>query len=158
MKMTARDLLGRILMSLTAAEVGIIPFLVDVSPSHIFNPAWPAHARLHGIWLLVTGGLLSLVALYLIWFRREDRRAAVTMAGVLLGCILAGFFTAISTVSMYGGSIGVDAATATTQGLPSADTGTGIPGNVRIFAIALLALLIGVVLARGAAARETRQS
>ena len=148
MKMTARDLLGRILMTLTAAEVGIIPFLVDVSPSHIFNPAWPAHARLHGIWLLVSGGLFSLVALYLIWFRRERRRSAVAMAGVLLGGILAGFFTAVTTVSLYGGSIGVDRADA--QGLPAANS-AGIPGNVRIFAVALLALLIGVVLARGAA-------
>jgi hypothetical protein len=156
MKMTARDLLGRVLMTLTAAEVGVIPFLVDVSPSHIFNAAWPAHARLHGMWLLVTGGLLSLVALYLIWFQRNNRRAAVTMAGVLLGAILSGFFTAVATVSLYGGSIVVDAASA--AGLPDGNMTGGIPANVRIFAVALVALVIGLVLAGGAARAAARTS
>ena len=153
MKMTVRDLLGRILMTLTAAEIGVIPFLVDVSPTHIFNAAWPAHARLHGMWLLISGGLLSLVALYLIWFQRNNRTAAVTMAGVLLGAILAGFFTAVATVSLYGGSIVVDAASA--QGLPDGGVSAGIPANVRIFGVALIALLIGLVLARGAARAST---
>jgi hypothetical protein len=149
MKMTARDLLGRVLMTLAAAEAGVIPLLIDLGPSHILNPAWPAHARLHGVWLLISGGLLSLVALYLIWFQRDNRRSAVTMAGLLLGVLLVGFFTAVATVSMYGGGILVDSAAA--SGLPDGGASGGIPANVRIFSVALVALVIGVVLARGAA-------
>jgi hypothetical protein len=150
MRITVRDLLGRVLMSLAAAEVGVIPLLIDLGPSHIYNPAWPAHARFHGVWLLASGGLLSLVALYLIWFQRDNRRYAITMAGVLLGAILGGFFASVATVSMYGGGILVDSAAA--AGLPDASASGGIPANVRIFAIALIALVIGVVLAR----REAR--
>jgi hypothetical protein len=147
MRMTSHDLLGRVLMSVGTAIAGFIPLLVDLSPSHVLNPAWPAHARLHEVWLLGTGGSLALVALYFIWFRRGERRFAVTLAAVLVSCLLGGFFIAAATESRYGGVL-VDPVTAPM--MPNQDMMLGIPLNMFAFAIAWLLLLIGMGLARGA--------
>jgi hypothetical protein len=145
--MTARDLLGRVLISAVAAEVGILPIIIDLSPSHVFNPGWPAHARLHGVWLLASGGLMALVALYLTWFYRANRVVAVTMAGVLLGIILGGFFAAVATAPLYGGQI-VDSADAAVM---AQDMIVGIPANLFVFSVAAIILAIGVLLAMRAA-------
>jgi hypothetical protein len=147
--MTIRELLGRIPMSIAAIIVGVLPLRIDLGPSHILNPAWTAHARLHGVWLLATGALLALFSLYLIWIRRDDRRGALGTAGVILACLFGGFFVATATVAQYGGGVLVDSAS--DAGLPLADMVLGVPTNVLVFAVATTLLVIGLVLARGAA-------
>src|SRR5271169_3591711 len=113
-------------MSLGTAIAGFIPLVVDLTPTHVLNPAWPAHARLHEVWLLATGTLLAIVALYFIWFYRERPRFGVAIAGVLVSVLLGGFFIASATASLYGGIL-VDPATAPV--MPNHDVMMGIPLN-----------------------------
>ncbi len=145
--MTNRTLLGRVLMSVATATAAFLPLTLDLGHTHVLNPAWPAHARLHGVWLLATGALVGLVALYLIWFYQNNRALGVTLASVLTSCVLGGFFLATATATFYGGSLGdPDSATS----IAYHDMTLGIPPNLLIFGLAFMLLLIGKMLARGA--------
>jgi len=146
--MTNRDLLGRILMSVGTAMAAFIPLLVDLSPTHVLNAAWPAHARLHEVWLLATGAMVSLVALYFIWFYQDSRAFGIALASVLMSCVLGGFFVAAATASLYGGIL-VDPVTAPM--MPNQDMAMGIPLNLFAFGLAFILVMIGTALARGAA-------
>ncbi len=108
--MTNRNILGRVFMSVAIVMASFIPLLVDLSPTHVFNTAWPAHARLHEVWLLSTGAMVGLMALYLIWFNRNNRALGIAMASLLMSCVLGGFFVATATAPLYGGIL-IDPAT-----------------------------------------------
>ncbi len=65
---------------------GLIPML-EVNDSHLFNPEWPAHARFHEAWQLLTNAALALVALWLAMVRGQERLAAglsLVMVGALV--------------------------------------------------------------------------
>lgn len=145
--MTNRNLLGRVLMSVAIAMATFIPLLVDLSPTHVYNAAWPAHARLHEVWLLATGAMLGLMALYLTWFYRNNRALGIAMASVLMSCVLGGFFVATVTAPFYGGIL-IDPATA--HMMPNQDMAMGIPLNLFVFGVAFILLMIGTVIARRA--------
>jgi hypothetical protein len=145
--MTNLNLLGRVLMSVAIAMAAFVPLLVDLSPTHVFNTAWPAHARVHEVWLLSTGAMLGLVALYFTWFYRNNRALGIAMASVLMSCVLGGFFVAVVTAPLYGGIL-IDPATV--HMMPNHDMAMGIPLNVFVFGLAFILLMIGTVIARRA--------
>jgi hypothetical protein len=149
--MTSRSFWGRILMSFGAAIPGFVPLLVDLTPTHVLNAAWPAHARLHEVWLLATGTMLALVALYFIWFYRGRPRFGIAIASVLMSILLGGFFIATATASLYGGVL-VDPITAPM--MPNNDLLLGIPLNGVVFGFAFLLLLVGFALARDVSPTE----
>ena len=145
--MTIEGALGRLMMSVGTAVAGFVPLLVDLSPTHVLNPAWPAHARLHEVWLLATGSLLALVALYFIWFYRGRPRFGIAMGAVLGSVLLGGFFVASATSSLYGGVL-VDPVTAPM--MPNHDLMWGMPLNSFVFGLAWILLLSGAALTTGA--------
>ena len=146
LKMTIENVLGRLMMSIGTVVAGFVPLLVDLSPTHVLNPAWPAHARLHEVWLLATGSLLALVTLYFIWFNRERPRFGIAMGAVLGSVLLGGFFVASATSSLYGGIL-VDPVTAPI--MPNQDLIWGMPLNGFVFGLAWLFLLSGAALTTG---------
>ena len=91
--------------------------------------------------------MLGLMALYLIWFYHRDRVLGITMASMIMSCLLGGFFVADVTAPLYGGIL-IDPATA--HMMPNQDMAMGIPLNVFVFGLAFLLLMIGTVIARGA--------
>ena len=147
LKMTIEGAVGRLLMSIGTVVAGFLPLLVDLSPTHVLNPAWPAHARLHEVWLLATGSLLALVALYFIWLYRDRPRFGIAMGAVLGSVLLGGFFAASATSSLYGGIL-VDPVTAPM--MPNQDLIWGMPLNGFVFGLAWLSLLSGAALTTGA--------
>jgi len=79
--------------------VVLIPVL-EVSPTHIFNPEWPSHARLHVAWQLMTNAALSILALGCVWSARSPR------IGIGIALIpIASFLMAFILRSVYGGSM-----------------------------------------------------
>jgi len=147
LKTNLAALLGRLLMSLGTVIAGFLPLLVDLSPTHVLNPAWPAHARLHEVWLLTTGVLLALVALFFIWLYRERPRFGIAMGAVLGSALLGGFFIASATASLYAGVL-VDPLTAPM--MPNHDVVLGLPLNSVVFGWAWLFLLYGALVAGNA--------
>ena len=79
--------------------VVLIPFL-EVSPTHIFNPEWPSHARLHVAWQLMTNAALSILALGCVWSARSPQ------IGIGIALIpIVSFLMAFTLRSVYGGSL-----------------------------------------------------
>jgi hypothetical protein len=79
--------------------VVVVPFL-EVGPSHVFNPDWPAHAKLHEVWQLTTNALLSMFA---VWLCLREKQAVI--AGTIAMMICVGFVFAFVTQASYGGSM-----------------------------------------------------
>jgi len=93
-------MIAKILISLgVLVYMVLIPYL-EMNASHVFNPQWPGHARLHEVWQLTTNISLGLVALWLTW--KEER---IQMAGVISICVMGGVLVAHVTEGFYGGTL-----------------------------------------------------
>jgi len=146
--LTGREKIAAVLLTLTAVIYGIIPLIVDISPTHILHPAWSSHARFHVVWQISVNSMLALLAVLLIWWPGSHRPLRLRIA-VLLGCIaLGGFVVAALTRHLYAGAFSEPGGV-----LPVG----GIDANVLAFtptiAIQLLALVL-VLLPRGKASDE----
>jgi len=105
----------------------LIPVL-ELGPTHLTNPDWPSHARLHEAWQLLTNAAISALALGCVWTSRAPR-IGVSLA--LMICV--SFLAAWALGPVYGGSM-----------LHSDGTQMAVGGvNVAvILVIALTALLV----------------
>ena len=86
------------LTTLCLIEGGILPILVDVNTSHLLNPDWDSHARVHEAWRLSTNFLVFSLGIYLLWSRNKE-----ILAGLLSLCIHLGFVIAAILMPIYGG-------------------------------------------------------
>ena len=75
-----------------------MPILVDVSTSHLLNPDWDSHARVHEAWRLSTNFLVFCVGFYLLWKKNSE-----ILAGALSLCIHFGFVIGAVLMPLYGG-------------------------------------------------------
>ena len=78
-----RETGGRLLLSAIAVFAAIGSVAADWNETHMFNPAWPPHARFHNAQTIATGSLLAILTLFFLW-RRTGDRGANTPAGPLL--------------------------------------------------------------------------
>ena len=130
---------GRILMTMATLMYGLIPPFVDLTETHVFHPEWPAHARMHMVWLLGTNSTLAAAALYFLWRYKENSSFGISLAGVLGLCVYGGFMLSAATTSLYGGAL------SDKGGVPPI---LGIDANIVGFSAGLLILLAGWFLAR----------
>jgi len=136
--MTGREKIAAVLLTLTAIIYGIIPLIVDISPTHILHPAWSPHARFHVVWQISIGSGMALLSVLLIWWPGPQWRLRLKIAA-LLGCIvLAGFVVAALTRNLYGGAF------TEPGGVPPVG---GIDANVLAFTPTIAIQLLGLVLA-----------
>jgi hypothetical protein len=88
----------KILTTICLIAGGVMPILVDVSTSHLLNPDWDSHARVHEAWRLSTNFLVFCVGFYLLWKKKSEM-----LAGVLSLCIHFGFVIGALLMPLYGG-------------------------------------------------------
>jgi hypothetical protein len=91
---------ARILVTLGLLMFGLGVPILEINATHVFNPQWPAHARLHEVWQLATNSSLALLCLWLVWIRHELRLAAI-----LSTLVTGGFFVAYALRDGYQGSM-----------------------------------------------------
>ena len=100
----------------------ILPLIVDTGHTHLLNPDWDAHSRVHEVWRLSTNIFVAGIGLYLLWISNYS-----LLPALLSLCIVLGFFSAIFTMSLYGGvPIG--------EGIDEPNP-FGIPANIFVFLI-----------------------
>jgi hypothetical protein len=102
--MTGTTKIAAILLTLAAIVYGLIPPFVDLTATHVFHPAWPAHARFHMVWQLAINTGLALFVFYLVWWPAGDRLARLKVAAILGFISLGGFVIASVTRHLYGGA------------------------------------------------------
>ncbi len=98
----------------------LLPLIVDTGSTHLLNPDWDAHSRVHEVWRLSTNIFIAIIGLYLLWVSNY-----LLLPALLSSCIVLGFFSAIFTMSLYGGvTIG--------EGIEEPNL-FGIPANIFVF-------------------------
>lgn len=82
------------------AVYGLLVPVLELNDTHVYNPLWPNHARLHEVWQLLTNSAIAGIVLWLAWIRGNIRTAA------RLGLIppLA-FLASYALAGLYGGSM-----------------------------------------------------
>jgi hypothetical protein len=90
-------------LALTLGAFGLIaPAFRDSGASHLQNPHWHPHAKLHMMWFLAGGFFSGLVHLYLIWIRRRNDYGLILSWQL---CNLLGFWTAALSAPLYRGAV-----------------------------------------------------
>lgn len=93
-------MLAKLIITLGALLYGLGVPLLEINPTHVFNPHWEAHARLHEVWQLATNSALALLALWLTWKRQQIR-----LASLLTLLVTGGFLLAYFARHFYSGSM-----------------------------------------------------
>ena len=112
---------------------GLGPLLIDVGITHLQNPDWDAHARVHEVWRLSTNTFIAFLGLYLIWIMQKE-----LLAAILSLCLLLGFWVSVLLMPFYDGlAIG--------QGVNELEP-LGIPLNIISFAAVSIIQIAGLIL------------
>jgi hypothetical protein len=77
----------------------VVPIL-EINASHVFNPDWTPHAKIHEVWQLVTNSGIGLLCLWLVWIKKETK-----ISTILCMLITGGFLLAYGLKRFYGGSM-----------------------------------------------------
>ena len=90
----------KLMVSVGVLMYAVIVPILEINATHVFNPQWPEHARLHEVWQLVTNSALGAWCLYLAWGRSEVR-----LPSLIALFVTCGFFAAFLLGPSYGGSM-----------------------------------------------------
>jgi uncharacterized protein DUF6640 len=74
---------GRRLLTSIAVVTSAGGFLADVNRTHLFNPAWPAHARFHDAMTITLGSLLGVSSLYFLHRQHRDPQQDLALGALL---------------------------------------------------------------------------
>ncbi|WDG77874.1 hypothetical protein PUP68_18660 [Pseudomonas chlororaphis] len=77
----------------------VVPVL-EINETHVFNPAWEPHARLHEVWQLFTNTAIGAFSLWLVWLKGNLR-----LSSLLTLLVTGGFLAAYGLRQSYGGSM-----------------------------------------------------
>ena len=124
----------KLLTSLCLILAGIGPLLLDIGDTHLFNPDWDEHSRVHEVWRLVTNIMIAFLGLYLIWKKNMH-----SIASLLSLCMILGFMISVITMPFYNGL-------AVGNGIDELSP-FGIPLNIFSFVIVLVVQTISLLLA-----------
>jgi hypothetical protein len=90
----------RIVLTLALIPFGVLTPILELGMTHVLNPNWPGHARLHEVWQLLTNSSLAMLCLWLIWCSRQVRLPALIAFIISLG-----FLIAYALSPLYGGTM-----------------------------------------------------
>ena len=125
--------MSKYLTSIALMAAGLGPLLIDIGATHLFNPDWDAHARVHEVWRLSTNSLIAILGLHLLWVKQKE-----LIAALLSLCLIIGFWISVLLMPFYGGlpvGNGID------ELAP-----LGIPLNIFSFVVVLLIQILGLIL------------
>ena len=106
------NIITKAIVTLLTIYYVYVPASADIGHSHLLNPAWAPHSRVHLVWVLVFTATTGIIALYLLWFKNETTIAALIGLGFNTG-----FLVAYLTASSYGGSLS-DSVGEASSGIP----------------------------------------
>ena len=95
---------AKILLTIATLGYSLIPAMFDSDKTHATNPGWDRHARFHVVWQVSSYVYFALLALYLIWTAGTDTWP-LWLAAVLAAFAYGGFWTAVFSRTIYGGTL-----------------------------------------------------
>jgi len=132
----------KILLTIAAVVTFAVPAIADLNATHMLNPLWPPHARLHGAALLLVNIASGAISLFLLWGSYAER-----------GSRLAVRFAALLPAMAWGALFGALPFPGTSSYPDGMTVRPPINGNLVIAAVMVVLCVLGVVL--DARARRT---
>lgn len=124
---------SRLLVTVGIAFYAFAVPALEINATHVFNPDWPSHARLHEVWQLAANTLIGLFCLWLVWIKKE-----LIIPSILTFCITGGFLFSYVMRGSYGGSmLHSDGSEATVLGINLGVFGFGLAIILAVLALAL---------------------
>ena len=93
-------MLGKLLVTLGIVFYAVVVPIFELNDSHVFNPNWEAHARLHEVWQLATNCAIGAFSFWLVWFKANLR-----LSSLMTFFVTGGFLLAYALRGSYGGSM-----------------------------------------------------
>lgn len=87
-------------MTLGTMVYSIIPAIADLNETHLLNPAWSEHARLHSAWFLAFTAAMAFMSLFILW--KRDQLLLPSVVGLSFA---GGFWVAVLTAPFYCGAL-----------------------------------------------------
>lgn len=110
----------------------VVPYM-ELNTTHVFNPDWTPHVRIHEVWQLITNSSFGILCLWLSWARRE-----VILSSMISLVITGGFLVAFSLQNTYGGSMKyLDGSENTILGLNLGVVGFGLAATLLVLNLLL---------------------
>jgi hypothetical protein len=93
-------MISRILITFCVIIFAVVVPILEVNASHVFNSSWPAHARFHEVWQLITNCGIGLLCLWMVWLKNR-----VQLASFLVVLVMGSILLAYAIQDFYGGSV-----------------------------------------------------
>lgn len=97
-------LIAKVLLTIGALEF-FGPIVRDTNSTHLLNPEWVGHARVHLAWCLALWAILGAFSLYLIWGRKPLNFNQLYLAWGIQTMNVLAFWIAVALVPAYDGLI-----------------------------------------------------
>ncbi|MEW6734897.1 MAG: hypothetical protein AB1489_26645 [Acidobacteriota bacterium] len=126
-------MVSKVLVTIGILVYGLVVPMLELNNTHVFNPDWVPHARIHEVWQLTTNTSVALFCLWLVWIKKEIR-----LPSALAMLITGGFLFAYAIQDIYGGSMKhSDGSEKTLMGL-----NIGLVGFGLVFIISIIAIIL----------------
>lgn len=93
-------MIQKLLITFCIALYAIGVPILEINDTHVFNPDWTPHARIHEVWQLITNSMIGILCLWLVWIRQQ-----LVLASLLSMIVTGGFMLAFIMKDLYGGSM-----------------------------------------------------
>ena len=93
-------MIKKIAITFSVVLYAIVVPILDISDTHVWNPDWTPHARIHEVWQLITNSSIGAVCLWLVWYKKE-----FLLSTLLSLIVMGGFLLAFFLKDGYGGSL-----------------------------------------------------
>ncbi len=107
--------------------------ILEINQTHVFNPDWTPHAKIHEVWQLITNTAIGMLCLYLVWVKKQLKTSAI-----LSIMVTGGFLLAYTIKHLYGGSMKyLDGSEKNLLGINIGILGFGIASILLLISLAL---------------------
>jgi hypothetical protein len=107
--------------------------ILEINATHVFNPDWTPHVRIHEVWQLITNSGIGMLCLWLVWVKNETKISAL-----LSLLVTGGFLLAFMLKDQYGGSMKyLDGSEKTILGINIGLVGFGLAVTLLVLALLL---------------------
>ena len=115
-------MMKKIAITFSVILYAIVVPILDISDTHVWNPDWTPHARIHEVWQLITNSSIGILCMWLVWYKKE-----VVLSSLLSILVMGGFILAFFLKDGYDGSMKyLDGSEKTILGINMAILGFGI--------------------------------
>ncbi|MBE9463805.1 DUF6640 family protein [Dyadobacter subterraneus] len=75
--------IGKVLITLVAIWATAGSYIFDWNHTHIYNPAWPPHAKFHNAQTMLLGTIIGLSSIWVLWSVKADAYYRLRIASAL---------------------------------------------------------------------------